>query len=147
MWGSSHGVPNKAVLKRAGRTVEDIELISKIHSATVVVADQEKALDFYVNKLGWEKGLDNQMGEMRYLTVVPPGAETQLVLGHTSWYADGEVPAKVGISLNTPDIDDTYATLTARGVTFKQPVEVMPWGQKATWLYDIDGNEYFLAEE
>jgi len=32
-------------------------------------------------------------------------------------------------------------------VTFKQPVEVMPWGDKATWFYDLDGNEFFLVEE
>lgn len=124
-------------------------MITRIHSTTIEVSDQDAALDFYVNTLGWEKALDNPMGpEMRFVSVVPPGAETQLVLGHSSWFneADG-TPARSGISLITPDIDATYATLTECGVRFKGPVEMMPWGQKAAWFYDPDGNEFFLAEE
>ena len=124
-------------------------MISHIHSTTIAVSDQDAALDFYVNTLGWEKALDSPMGpEMRFLSVVPSGATTQLVLGHTSWFNDEHpAPSKAGISLSTPDIDATYATLTERGVTFKEPVAMMPWGQKAAWFYDPDGNEYFLVEE
>jgi hypothetical protein len=36
--------------------------------------------------------------------------------------------------------------LSARGVKFKGPVELMPWGSKATWFYDPDDNEFFLTE-
>jgi len=82
------------------------------------------------------------------VTVVPPGATTQLALTDVRWYGEGTAPPKEsGISLITPDIDATYATLTERGVRFKEPVSVMPWGQKATWFYDLDGNEFFLATE
>ena len=35
---------------------------------------------------------------------------------------------------------------TERGVKFKEPIAMMPWGAKATWFYDPDGNEFFLAE-
>ncbi|MEA2526142.1 MAG: hypothetical protein QOF73_3369 [Thermomicrobiales bacterium] len=121
-------------------------MISHIHSATIAVADQDAALDFYVNTLGWEKALDNPMGpEMRLLSVVPPGATTQLVLGHTSWFGSDNTPSKnTGISLIAPDIDATYETLTQRGVKFKEPVADMPWGARAAWFYDLDGNEFFL---
>lgn len=82
------------------------------------------------------------------MTVVPPGATTQLALTDVRWYGAGTVPPKEsGISLIAPEIDATYATLTERGVRFKEPISVMPWGQKATWFYDLDGNEYFLATE
>ncbi len=121
-------------------------MISHIHSTSIAVADQDAALDFYVNSLGWEKAMDAPFGpEMRWLTVVPPGATTQLVLAHVSW--GGEAGGHTGISFSTPDIDATYESLSARGVRFKVPVAVMPWGQKATWFYDLDGNEFFLAEE
>ena len=40
-------------------------VISHIHSVTVVVSDQDKALDFYVNTLGWQVGMDNAMPGMR----------------------------------------------------------------------------------
>jgi catechol 2,3-dioxygenase-like lactoylglutathione lyase family enzyme len=125
-------------------------MISHIHSTTVIVSDQEKALDFYVNTLGWEKAMDSSFsdGGMRWLTVVPPGAQTQLVLGTPEWYGDNAKPGQwSGISLTTHDIDATYETLVGRGVKFKEPVQTMPWGQKATWFYDLDGNEFFLAEE
>ena len=121
-------------------------MFSRIHSATISVNDQDAALDFYVNTLGWEKAMDSMMGpDMRWITVVPPGAATQLVVAHKSWAS--EPGGNTGISLITPDIDATYATLTARGVKFKEPVAMMPWGQKATWFSDPDGNEYFLVEE
>jgi catechol 2,3-dioxygenase-like lactoylglutathione lyase family enzyme len=125
-------------------------VITHIHSATVYVADQDAALDFYVNTLGWEKGMDNPMGpDMRWLTVVPPGAVTQLVLALPSWYGNDSTPrvpgGVTGIALIAPDIDATYATLAARGVAFKGPVETMPWGARATWFSDPDGNEFFLA--
>ena len=122
-------------------------MISSIHSATIIVSDQEKALDFYTNTLGFEKGMDAQMGpNMRYLTVVPPGATTMLVLGLESWGA-ACAGQETGISFVTPDIDATYETLSARGVSFNNPPEMMPWGQKATWFSDPDGNEFFLSNE
>jgi uncharacterized glyoxalase superfamily protein PhnB len=86
------------------------------------------------------------MDEMRYLTVVPPGAKTQLVLGHSSWGGMG-AGKQTGISFVTPDIDTTYETLSARGVAFKGPPEMMPWGEKAAWFSDPDGNEFFLSNE
>jgi catechol 2,3-dioxygenase-like lactoylglutathione lyase family enzyme len=52
-------------------------MISYIHSTTVIVKDQDAALDFYTNKLGWEKRNDNDMGNgERFLTVAPKGATT-----------------------------------------------------------------------
>jgi catechol 2,3-dioxygenase-like lactoylglutathione lyase family enzyme len=122
-------------------------MISHIHSTTIVVADQDAALDFYVKTLGWEKGLDNSVGpEMRFLTVVPPGATTQLVLGLPGWLGGERSPGgETGITLIAPDIDATYETLTQRGVKFKQPVTDMPWGSRATWFSDRDGNEFFLT--
>jgi catechol 2,3-dioxygenase-like lactoylglutathione lyase family enzyme len=124
-------------------------MISHIHSATIVVSDQEAALDFYTNTLGWEKTLDNPMGDrFRFVSVVPPGATTQLVLGQEGWFEGGEMPPKhTGISFVTRDIDATYENLSERGVRFKQPVETAPWGQKITWILDPDGNEFLLVEE
>jgi catechol 2,3-dioxygenase-like lactoylglutathione lyase family enzyme len=124
-------------------------MISHIHSATVLVNDQDAALDFYVNTLGWEKAIDNVMGpNMRFVTVVPPGSATQLALAHPSWFDGESAPLKIGftgISVVAPDIEATYETLKGRGVKFKNPPQDMPWGAKATWFYDPDGNEFFLA--
>jgi catechol 2,3-dioxygenase-like lactoylglutathione lyase family enzyme len=121
-------------------------MISHIHSTTIVVADQDAALDFYVNTLGWEKALDNQVGPgERFLTVVPPAAKTELVLGLPTEHNTDPRGKYSGITLIAPDIDATYETLSQRGVEFKQPVAEMPWGARATWFSDPDGNEFFLT--
>jgi catechol 2,3-dioxygenase-like lactoylglutathione lyase family enzyme len=122
-----------------------------VHSTTVVVADQEEALRFYVDVLGWEKRQDEQMGpDMRWLTVAPPGAQTAIVLGQPEVYnrrpPGAATPEGCGVSLVTDDIEHAYATLSDRGVVFKQEPATMPWGAKATWFTDPFGNEYFLAE-
>ena len=124
-------------------------MISHIHSVTIAVRDQDAALDFYTNVLGWEKVIDQPMGpDMRFLTVVPPGAATQLVLAHESWAAEFvKRGGPTGISFITRDIDETHKTFSGRGVRFKEPIEMMPWGQRATWFFDIDDNEFFLNEE
>jgi predicted enzyme related to lactoylglutathione lyase len=121
-------------------------MISHIHSTTIVVTDQNAALDFYVYTLGWEKASDAvvEPGE-RFLTVVPQGATTQLVLGVLNEFKPDTRGKYTGITLVAPDIDATYEALTQRGVTFTQPVADMPWGSKATWFNDPDGNTFFLT--
>jgi len=122
-------------------------MISSIHSTTVYVADQEKAKAFYADTLGWNIAMDSTMPGMRWITVVPPGAVTELSLGHVDWIGgkDAVKTGWTGITLATPDIDATFETLTARGVRFKGPIETMPWGDRATWFYDLDDNEFFLV--
>src|SRR5689334_11269149 len=66
-------------------------MITHVQSVTVFVSDQDKAIDFYVNKLGFELRSDTAMGEnMRWVTVAPPGAPTEIVLakGYGDWSAD-----------------------------------------------------------
>ena len=124
-------------------------MFSQIYSVTVAVADQEAALDFYVDTLGWEKVMDAPFGNgLRWLTVAPPGTATVLVLAQTGWTEWGAPAAggDTGIALVTPDIDAAYATLTERGVRFRAPVATLEWGQKGTWFSDLDGNEFFLVE-
>jgi catechol 2,3-dioxygenase-like lactoylglutathione lyase family enzyme len=126
-------------------------MISRIHSTTVLVSDQDKALDFYVNKLGFQKRADNPYGDgSRWLTVAPEGADTELVLGMAKDYGVAEAATSprvdCGISLVTGDIEAAYRTLKDRGVEFRQPPEAMPWGTKATWFTDPDGNTFFLSE-
>jgi catechol 2,3-dioxygenase-like lactoylglutathione lyase family enzyme len=125
-------------------------MISRIHAATIVVSDQDKAIDFYVNILGWQKSADNPMGpNMRWVTVVPPGAETHLALAppRGMGWAARTPGGETGIALIAPDLRGDYAALTAKGVRFKGEPESMPWGDTAAWFYDPDGNEFFLNEE
>ena len=48
-------------------------VITRLNVASIYVLDKEEALDFYVNKLGLEKGNDVRQGDYRWLTVRVPG--------------------------------------------------------------------------
>lgn len=124
-------------------------MISHIHSATIIVTDIDRAVDFYVNKLGFEITVDAQPApEMRFVTVNPQGAITGLALGQASWF-DGARTAggHSGFNFSTRDIDATYADLVAKGVEFTGPVQTEAWGQKTAWMLDPDGNVIYLVEE
>ncbi len=56
-------------------------MITKLNVASIYVLDKEEALDFYVNKLGLEKGSDVKQGDYRWLTVkVPATADIEISL-------------------------------------------------------------------
>ncbi len=122
-------------------------MITNLESVTIYVSDQDRALDFYVNKLGFEKRADNPIGPgMRWITVAPPGSKTEIVLaqGFGGWSAD-----KVGefsrIVLSMTHAQATYETLRDRGVTFSEPPTAQSWGMIQALFEDQDGNGYVLV--
>lgn len=122
----------------------------KVHSATVVVNDQDDAIRFYTETLGFEKLTDDPIGDsFRWVTVAPPGSDAALALLRPQDLGQGSeaVGKSTGISLSTDDLDGTYERYKSRGVRFDNPPEVMPWGGKATTFQDHDGNSFFLAGE
>ena len=117
-------------------------MITRIHSAGIPVADQDAALTFYVEVLGWEKRTDQMMGEsMRFLTVAPKGADTEMSLVKQ----DGGDKVISAISLLSDDVQATYDELSAKGVQFNMPVTDMPWGEKGAEFQDPDGNRFFFS--
>src|SRR3989442_12674451 len=55
-------------------------MITKLNVASIMVLNKDEALDFYVNKLGLEKGQDVKQGSYRWLTVRVPGDVTEISL-------------------------------------------------------------------
>ena len=122
-------------------------IFTRIHSATIIVAEQDAAVDFYVNELGLGKRLDNPVApNYRFVTVAPVDGDAELAL-NPPHIAGREPGGDTGISLSAADIEETRRTLIAQGVTFTKPLEAMPWGPKGTWLQDPDANTFFFVEE
>lgn len=116
--------------------------------ATVQVSDQDKALDFYVHKLGFELVTDQPLGEsMRWVQVRLPGAQTSVVLakGYGTSFEDA-VGKFTGMVFYTDDIQATFKELSARGVTFTEAPQMQPWGQLQAQFEDQDGNGYVLVQ-
>ena len=111
-------------------------MITKLSVATIYVLDKDEALDFYVNKLGLEKGQDVKQGSYRWLTVRVPGNGTEISLEQPGAPLHDEATAAQlreliskgamsGLVFNTDDVRGLYETLQARGVTdfTQEPME------------------------
>jgi catechol 2,3-dioxygenase-like lactoylglutathione lyase family enzyme len=107
----------------------------KIVVTSVLVDDQEKALRFYTEVLGFQKKIDLLMGEARWLTLVSPENPegTELLLepdGHPAARPFKAALVEDGIpytSFAVADVRDEYERLRGLGVTFTQaPVEMGP---------------------
>src|SRR5579863_5031219 len=124
-------------------TATTTKVISHIGVVSIQVRDQDEALRFYTERLGFEKRMDAPMGEgMRWLTVAPAGSATELTL-MSSNNAGAPIGNFTGVILETDDIDAAYHELSGRGVHFtEQPVR-HPWGGWAQFV-DMDGNTFGL---
>lgn len=123
-------------------------LITNIATIDVYVRDQDVALDFYVNKLGFEVRADRPAGPYRWIEVAPAGCTTSIVLGTPAFETGSE--EKVGgfteIQLETDDIESTHDELVKKGVNFTRVPKLMFWGSWHSQFVDPDGNEYFLVQ-
>ncbi|HEU5158976.1 MAG TPA: VOC family protein [Streptosporangiaceae bacterium] len=123
-------------------------MLQGIAYATVLVSDQDTALDFYTDVLGFERRFDNPTPDgPRFLTVGLPGQEFQLVL----WPGTPGRPQPLkthtpgSYTIDTEDCRKAYETLKARGVRFDTDVLEFPWGSVAVFQ-DPDGNRLQVRE-
>lgn len=119
-------------------------MIKQIKFISIPVRDQNRALDFYIDKLGFTIITDQPFDEkQRWIELRIPKAETRLVL----FTAEGE-EKKIGSFMNLSfvcdDIDKTYKELSARGVEFEGPPEKQPWGTYAKFK-DSEGNRFVVS--
>ncbi|MFF4347626.1 VOC family protein [Streptomyces sp. NPDC001530] len=121
---------------------------------TLPVADQDRALSFYTEVLGFEVTADLDMPPGRWLQVAPKGAQTVFTLsGPGMGRGSGGSPQKRGaepgetrgIMLVTTDVDADCARLAAAGVAVEGPDD-LPWGRMASFR-DPDGNGLMLITE
>ena len=121
--------------------------------ATIVVAEYDAAIEFFVHRLGFELIEDtpsrtNDGRPKRWVVVRPPGGQTGLLLAR----ADGEEQAavvgaqtagRVGFFLRVDDFEATYDRMLAAGVEFVTAPRTEPYGRIAVFV-DIAGNRWDL---
>ena len=110
---------------------------------TIPVADQDRALAFYRDVLGFEVRADSTFGEHRWLSVAPAGGSVDFTL-HPPF--PGQSPGwQQGIVLRTDDIVSVIAALRDAGVDVPDP-EAQGWGVQAQFA-DPDGNGFVLLQQ
>ena len=121
--------------------------ITRVGRVCVTVADTDRALDFYVGTLGFEKVVDVPMGpNMRWVEVSVSGTETTIALAPPPQGQEAG-RSETGICLDTSDVDAAHAALKGSGADVDD--EVSRYGGPVPpmfWLRDPDGNSLIVVE-
>ena len=115
--------------------------ITDIGTIGIPVSDQDKALEFFIGQLGFEKRLDARVSEtFRWVTVAAPGASTSVAL-----IANPNTGADTGIRFFVPDAEVEYAAMRERGI---DTGDMLRWpGAPAMFEFkDPDGNKFEVVE-
>jgi predicted enzyme related to lactoylglutathione lyase len=119
-------------------------MIRKIKFTSIPVRDQDRALQFYVNVLGFTVVTDQPMGPgQRWIELRPPKGDAGIALftppGH-----ENRVGTFTGLSMECDNVQKTYDELSAKGVEFAKPPKSESWGVSAI-LLDSEGNQIVLS--
>jgi predicted enzyme related to lactoylglutathione lyase len=129
----------------AAQAVAEDAPITGISSVMIMVKDQDEALQWYTEKLGFEKKSDEKTGDFRWLTVTPKGKETpEIVLQKAVKGQEDRVGKGTAWVFATDDCKKAYETLKARGVVFTRPPTQQFYGMQAVFK-DLYGNQFFLV--
>ena len=119
-------------------------MIKRIKFLGIPVRDQDRALRFYTEKLGFRILTDQEFSDkQRWIELSIPGAETGIVL-FTPEGQEDRIGTFVNTSWEVDNIDKAHGELTARGVDFAEPPQKQPWGTFAI-LKDSEGNQIVLS--
>lgn len=125
-------------------------MLDKLSVVTVLVRNQDEALQFYTEKLGLEKIDDVPFGGGRWLTVAAHNQkDVNIFLCQAdSWGMDAmdQVGKAPSWSFGTDNCQETYETLSARGVKFSGPPQQQPYGIQAVFE-DLYGNKFSIVQE
>ena len=121
--------------------------LTEIGRVALPAADQDKALEFYVGTLGFEKRMDETFagGQMRWIEVVPPGSSTAIALAPPM--PDGPTKVNSGIIISTDDIDADHAALKEAGVDVDD--EIMRNSPPVPPMFDLrdpNGNSLLIVQ-
>ena len=121
-------------------------MIKHIKFVSVPVHDQNRALDFYTDKLGLTIITDQPFDEkQRWIELRVPKAETRVVL-FTMEGDEKRIGSMMPATFACDDIDQTYRELSARGVEFMGEPQKQHWGTYAMFK-DSEGNRFVLSED
>ena len=121
--------------------------LEQVGRVCVTVADTDRAIEFYVDTLGFEKVVDLPMGDAgRWVEVQVAGTPTTIALAPPPEGTEAG-GSETGICLDTSDVDADHATLKAAGADVDD--EVTRWGGNVPpmfWLRDPDGNSLIVVQ-
>jgi catechol 2,3-dioxygenase-like lactoylglutathione lyase family enzyme len=118
-------------------------MIRGVKFASIPVTDQDAAIAFYTEKLGFRLLTDQPFdGTQRWVELGIPGADTRVVLFR---FDQGLQPgAMMNVTFWSDDVEGTARELADKGVEFVKPPKKERWGTAAIFK-DADGNRFVLS--
>ena len=121
-------------------------MIKRIKFIGIPVSDQDRALEFYTQKLGFRILTDQSFSPaQRWIELSIPGAETGISLFSPPGQED-RIGTFVNTSWEVDNVEKTYQDLLARGVEFTGAPAKQPWGT-AVIMKDSEGNTIVLSSK
>jgi predicted enzyme related to lactoylglutathione lyase len=122
-------------------------VIKSVKFVSIPVTDQDRAIEFYTEKLGMTIMTDQPMGPgaQRWIELAVPGADTRVVLFTPAGHED-RIGGFSNVVFASDHVEKTHQQLAARGVEFVQPPKKEPWGTSAIFK-DQDGNQFVLSSK
>ncbi len=119
-------------------------MITMVKFVGIPVSDQDRALKFYTEQLGFEIATDQPMGPgQRWIELRIAHSQTRVVLFTPEGHED-RIGTFFNGSLACDNVEATHRQLSARGVEFVEPPTKQPWGTFAKFR-DPDGNTFVLS--
>jgi predicted enzyme related to lactoylglutathione lyase len=118
-------------------------MIKGLKFISIPVTNQDRALAFYTEKLGFRLSTDQPFdGKQRWIELSIPGAQTGVVL----FTMDGGVQPghQLNLSFWSDDVETTFQEYKSRGVEFIAEPKKESWGTSAIFK-DPDGNTFVLS--
>jgi predicted enzyme related to lactoylglutathione lyase len=125
-------------------------VITGVHQVVLSVQDQDRALHFWAEVIGFELVKDEHLGDERWIELRPPSGNPILVLSRRS---DRDTRSEVAehlphsnVFFTSDDIQQTHRDLAERRVLFPTPPTKMPWGWWAMFE-DPEGTRFALGQQ
>lgn len=118
-------------------------MITHLKFVGLPVKDQDKALKFWTEIVGFKVTTDQPLGAQRWIELGIGNSQTGLVLFTPEGHED-RVGGFFNGSFSCDDVEATYRQLKAKGVEFVQPPKSEPWGTSAIFK-DVEGNRFVLS--
>jgi catechol 2,3-dioxygenase-like lactoylglutathione lyase family enzyme len=125
------------------RTKEE-EMIKAMKFVGVPVSDQQRALEFYTEKLGFRIITDQPFNDQQRWIELGVGRSGTGITLFTPPGHEGRIGTFTGISFTADDVMATWRELAAKGVKFVKEPKQESWGTSAVFA-DPDGNQFVLG--
>jgi catechol 2,3-dioxygenase-like lactoylglutathione lyase family enzyme len=119
-------------------------MIKAIKFVGIPVSDQQRALEFYTNALGFRVVTDQPFDDKQRWIELGIGRSSSGLTLFTPEGHENRIGTFTGISFVADDVKATFREMSAKGVTFIQEPQEADWGTAAVFA-DPDGNQFVLS--